>query len=117
MGVSCDRRAPGGPTAGMRPGDMPHPPFCFPAVIQPWPLVLCAIYGPFPLSMLRERPTRDVRVRIRARVEYREAHEHRDDERARDGERSVVEQEPAAVVAVGAKRLVLRFERLAFYPC
>ena len=53
-------------------------------------------------------PTRDVRVRMRARVEYREAHEHRDDERARDGERSVVEQEPAAVVALGAKRLVLR---------
>src|SRR5947208_15703269 len=104
-------------TAGMRPGDMTHPPICVPAVIQPWPLVLCAIYGPFPLSMLRERPTRDVRVRMRARVEYREAHEHRDDERARDGERSGVEQEPAAVVALGAKRLGLRLNGSRSFPC
>lgn len=85
---------------------MTHPLICAPAVIHPSPLVLRAIYGPFALSVLREHPTRDVGVRIGVRVKDGEPHEHRDDERACEGERSVVEEEPAMVVAVGAKRLV-----------
>jgi hypothetical protein len=87
---------------------MTHPRICAPAVIQPSPLVLDAVDGPFPLSMQWERSTRDVWVRIRARVKDGEAHQRRNDKRTCDAERSVVEHEPPKVVAVGAKRLVSR---------